>query len=273
MNPEIARLAHEFKRQKLTLPPAPLPNFPADGDGSTTTWPAELPIHFLSIREAREKAFLGRLTPSAAAVAHVFHGVRGTGTTRNSRNPRNRPRRRGKFFAPSPSGPLRPGEIGCDASHRKLWQALAGADAAAGAVNAYILCEDDVNLRGDPAQVNYLRVLLSEAAALQLDLVYLSWYQGFRGITGPPRQLSAHLRAPFGEYLQLWCIYVTRAGLEKLVREFPVGAAHPTIPIDVAVRRSRLLRAAVAWPPLTWTTGAASDTAPAPNYHITRRRR
>jgi len=261
MNPEIARLAHEFKRQKLALPPAPLPNLPGDGDGSTT-WPADLPIHFLSIRETREKAFLGRLTPSAAAVAHVFHGVRGgggsTGTIRNSRNPRNRPRRRGKFFAPGLPPPLRPGEIGCDASHRKLWQALAGADAGT-AANAYILCEDDVNLRGDPAQVNYLRVLLHEAAALHLDLVYLSWYQGFRGLT-PPRQLSAHLRAPFGEYLQLWCIYVTRAGLEKLTREFPVGS-RAIAPIDVAVKRSRLLRAAVAWPPLMWTTGAASDTA------------
>jgi len=278
MNPEIARLAHEFRRLHLTLPPGPLPNFPEDNRDAKTApapWPTEWKIYFLSIREAREKAFLSRLVPSAAANAQVFHGVRGGTNLVSSGLFRRHRRSRQRTLTPHPT-PLRPGEIGCDASHRKLWHELAAAAKLHHPATSYILCEDDVALRGDPAQVAYLRVLIAEATALKLDLVYLSWFQGYRGSTGPPRILSEHLRAPFGDYLQLWCIYVTPAGLEKLTREFPVGGgnnAAAAIPIDVAVRRSVLLRAAVAWPPLVWTTGEASDTAPVRHAHIITHRR
>ena len=234
------------------LGPPPSPR--SSEDGKSTEWPVEWPIYFLSIREAREKAFLQRLVPSAAAVARVFHGQIGAVLAAQKR-----PRRR----LPQPRSLLRPGEIGCDASHRLLWQSLSVSPNPA---QGFIVCEDDVDLSGNPTQVEYLRVLMQEATQLQLDLVYLAWFQGYNPRT-PPKPLSEHLRVPFGEYLQLWCIYVTPVGLAKLVREFPAhinGATPPPIlPIDVAVKRSRFLRSAVAWPPLAWTVGAHSDTAPA----------
>lgn len=250
MNPEIAQLARHFQHhQKLLLPMPPWPCLSSpDNNNNNHEWPPEWVIYVLSIRVPRERAFLQRLHPSAACVAHVFHGVQGV-PNHQQRRRRNRQRQRPQ---------LRPGEIGCDASHRKMWQHIV-VSSASSSNSPIILCEDDVNLRGDATQVAYLKLLVHEAATLSIDLVYLAWYQGYPA-RNPPKQLSEHLRAPFGDYLQLWCLYVTPLGLKKLTQEFPVNQK-PILPIDVALRRSKTLRAAVAWPALAWVVGAGSDTA------------
>lgn len=230
-NQELQRLAREFGNQHLNLPPSPISG--AVGGKGGASWPADLAVNYISIRDDRASAFARRVQNKTIPIKQ-FHGVHGRTLARVNG--------------------LRQGEVGCSASHRRLWAQLA----ADPAVTHAIIAEDDANLVLDVTQMSYIVTLIAEAKSANVDLIYLSWFQGYRSI---PINVSTHLRSVFESYIQLWCIYVTKAGLQKLTRTFPPANNQLNIPIDVAVRNiSGTLRSCVAWPPVCWSVGCASDT-------------
>lgn len=233
-NPEIRRLSEQISQKGLIAGPSPY----SEASVGVTTWPEKLAVYFISIRPERAAAFQQRLGSSITAT--LFPGTRGR--------------------VGGPNG-LRPGEMGCDQSHRRLWAQMAKE------ASAVILAEDDVHLVGSSLQITYLRTLLQEAQEAHVDLMYLSWFQGYSPRGATPAVIAPHLRSLIGfPYLQLWCLWVSPAGLAKISNYFPIQQT-PQQPIDVALcealQLGRIaLKAAVAWPPLCWTVGASSDTAP-----------
>lgn len=226
VNAEISFLTRAFNGNipPLTLPRLLTPVPPA--------WPTHIPVYVISIRPERLAAFARRFP-------HPFRHWPGTNGSVLSRT--------------KPLSTLRPGEIGCFDSHRRLWTHIAQQDQ-----ELAIICEDDVNLVASPEQCNYLDMLLREVETRQYDALFLSWFRPRPDASLPPPP-SAHTRMQW-TFCQLWCYLVTKRGAQRMVDCIQTMRQ----PVDVALDTARCLNQLsnlVAYPPLCLTVGARSDTA------------
>lgn len=233
-NDEIATLAVLYRKAGHRLPPLTIPAVLSSTPPDHLQWPTSLPVWVISINPQRYQTFRTRFP-----VDHqLWPGTRGQDLALTQWVTRLKTRS------------LKRGEIGCYDSHLRLWQHIVDTQTPRALIG-----EDDVDLRGTAVQNHYLHTLLSEVETHPWDVLFLSWFRPDGGATVTP-----HTRSQWS-FCQMWAYMVTLEGAKKLLADPLVQALH--WPVDVALWEAHQrghVRNLVAYPPLTLTVGAASDT-------------
>ena len=234
INGEIYNLASKFTKSRGL---SALPKLEIPVTNGSSQWPIDIPIFVISINDKRRQNFQNRFPYPSTHFAGTNGNTIDVSHWRHTRRLQ--------------SNILKRGEIGCYDSHLRLWQMLVKNN-----VQIALICEDDVDLKGNTIQSQYFNTLLIEAAQTPFDVLYLSWFRPDGG-----RQNTVHTRVQWC-FCQHWAYVVTLNGLKKLLADEKI--TNIRLPVDVALWEAHcrgVVRNVVAYPPLTLTVGERSDTS------------